>query len=109
MPSLESRPDTVGGARYITVCDVQNAYHQIPMTASEQDKTAFVTQNGKWVFKRLPFGIANALFLFSRIMSLDFAHFGPRSGLLVYMDDCTCCSSTWVGHLQVVENIFKAL
>ena len=49
MPNLESRLDTVGGARYllVTVCDVQNAYHQIPVAASEQDNTAFVTQNGK--------------------------------------------------------------
>ena len=45
-------------------------------------------QNGKWVFKRLPFGIANAPFLFSRIVSLAFAHFGPKSGLLVHVDDC---------------------
>ena len=52
MPNLGSHLDTVGGARYIiTVCDIQNAHHQIPAAASEQDKTAFVTQNGKWVFK----------------------------------------------------------
>ena len=109
MPNLESHLDTVGGARYIAVCDVQNAYHQIPAAESEQDKTAFVTQNGKWVFKRLNFGIANAPFLFSRIMSLAFAHFCPKSGLLVYMDDCICCSSTWTGQLQLLENMFKAL
>ena len=72
MPNLESRLDTVGGARYllVTVCDVQNAYHQIPVAAFEQDKTASVTPDGKWVFKQLPFGIANAPFLFSRITSL---------------------------------------
>ena len=57
MLNLESHLDTVGGTRYITVCGVQNAYHQIAVAASEQDETAFVTQNGKWVFKRLPFGI----------------------------------------------------
>ena len=68
MPDLESRLDAVGGAHYVTVSDVQKAYHQIPVAESEQDKTAFVTQNGKWVFKRLPFGIANASFLFSRII-----------------------------------------
>ena len=80
MPNVESHLDTVGGARYITVCDVQNAYHQIPVAESEQDKTAFVTQNGNWVFKRLPFGVANAPFLSSRNMSLAFAHFGPKVG-----------------------------
>ena len=42
-------------------------------------------------------------------MALAFAHFGPQSGLLVYMDACICCSSTWEGHLRLLENMFKAL
>ena len=42
-------------------------------------------------------------------MALAFAHFGPKSGLLDYMDDCVCCSFTWTGHLQLLENMFKAL
>ena len=108
VPYLVTHLDTVGGARYITVCGVQNAYHQILVAESEQDKTAFVTQNGKLVFKRLPFGVANAPLLLSRIMSLPFAHFGPTSGILDYMDDCIC-SSTWTGYLQLLENMSKAL
>ena len=51
MLSLESHLDTVGGERYITVCYTHKACNQIPMAPSEQDKIAFVTQNGKWVFK----------------------------------------------------------
>ncbi|CAB1120736.1 unnamed protein product [Ectocarpus sp. CCAP 1310/34] len=109
MPEMASHIDTVAGAKFITVCDVQSAYHQIPIAEEEQDKTAFVTRNGKWVFKRLPFGIANAPFLFQRTMALAFAHFGPKSGLLVYMDDLICCSSTWEGHLKLLENTFQAL
>ena len=110
MPEMESHIDTVAGAKYITVCDIQSAFHQLPINDErEQDKTAFVTRNGKWVFKRLPFGIANAPFLFQRTMALAFAHFGPKSGLLVYMDDLICCSSTWEGHLTLLENTFKAL
>ena len=68
-----------------------------------------MTQNGKWVFKGLPFGIENAPFLFSRMMSLAFSHFGPKSGLLVYMDDCMCCSSTSEGHLTLSKNTFEAI
>ena len=93
MPNLKSHLDTVGVAHYIIVCDVQNAYHQMPVAESERDTTDFVTKNGKWVFKRLPFGKANAPFLISRIMSLDFAHFGTTSEpyerlymLLIHLD-----------------------
>ena len=42
-------------------------------------------------------------------MSLEFLYFCPKSGILVYMDDCVCCSSTWEGHLTLLENIFKAI
>ena len=42
-------------------------------------------------------------------MSLTFAHFSPRSGLLVYMDDIIACSATWAGHLRLLEDMFLAL
>ena len=55
MPDIESHIDTVGGAKFITVCDVQSAYWQIPIAPKDRHKTAFVTSKGKYVFKVLPF------------------------------------------------------
>ena len=59
MPDIESHIDTVGGANFIIVCDVQSAYWQIPIAKKDRHKTEFVTSKGKYVFKVLPFGIAN--------------------------------------------------
>ena len=42
-------------------------------------------------------------------MSLAFANFGQRSGLLVYMDDVIACSATWEAHLRLLEGMFQAL
>ena len=42
-------------------------------------------------------------------MSLVFANFGQRSGLLVYMDDVTASSATWEVHLRLLEYMFRAL
>ena len=42
-------------------------------------------------------------------MSLVFTNFGQPSGLLVYMDDVTACSSTWEAHLRLLEDMFRAL
>ena len=72
-------------------------------------KTAFVTSKGKYVFKVHPFGIANAPWLFQRVMSLAFANFGQPSGLLVYMDDIIACSATWEAHLKLLEDMFREL
>ena len=109
MPDIESHIDTVGGANFITVCDVQSAYWQIPIAPKDRHKTAFVTSKGKYVFKVLPFGIANAPWIFQRVMSLAFANFGQPSGLLVYMDDLIACSATWEAHLKLLEDMFRAL
>ena len=109
MPDIESHIDTVGGANFITVCDVKSAYWQIPIAPKDRHKTAFVTSKGKYVFKVLPFGIANAPWIFQRVMSLAFANFGQPSGLLVYMDDLIACSATWEAHLKLLEDMFRAL
>ena len=103
MPDIESHIDTVGGANFITVCDVQSAYWQIPIAPKDRHKTAFVTSKGKYVFKVLPFGIANAPWIFQRVMSLAFANFGQPSGLLVYMGDLIACSATWEAHLKLLR------
>ena len=66
--------DTVGGAEYITICDIQSAYWQIPID-KDCHKPASVTSKGKYVFKVLPFGIANAPWVFQRVMILAFAIF----------------------------------
>ena len=38
MPDIESHIDTVGGANFITVCDVQSAYWQIPIAPKDRIK-----------------------------------------------------------------------
>ena len=109
MPDIESHIDTVGGANFITVCDVQSAYWQVPIAKKHRHITAFVTSKGKYVLKVLPLGIANVPWIFQRVMSLAFANFGQPSGLLVYMDDVIACSATWEAHLRLLEDVSLAL
>ena len=35
MPNIESHLDAVGGAKFITVADVQSAFHQLPVADSD--------------------------------------------------------------------------
>ena len=41
MPDIESHIDTVDGAEFITVCDVQSAYWQMTIAKKNCHKTAF--------------------------------------------------------------------
>ena len=106
MPDIEFHINTVGGAKFITVCDVQSAYWQIPTAKKDCHKTAFVTSKGKYIFKVLPFGIANEPWIFQNVMSLAFANFGQPGGLLVNMNDAIACSATWEAHVRLLEDMF---
>ena len=84
MPNLESCLDAVGDALYITVADILSAFWQLLVAEEHVDRTAFVTPGGKYCFKRMPFGVANATWLFQHVMSLALGHLGPESGVLSY-------------------------
>ena len=103
MPDIESHIDTltVGGAKFITVCDVQSAYWQIPTANKDCHKTAFVTSKGKYTLKALPSGIANTPCVFQRVMPLAIGNFGQRGDFSVYMNDVIACSATREPHLRL--------
>ena len=42
MPYIEYHTDTVGGAKFITECDIQKAYWQIPIAKKDCHKIAFI-------------------------------------------------------------------
>lgn len=83
MPDIAAHNGFVGGAQFISVFDLEAAYHQIPIAEPGIEKTIFVTHKGKYIFQRMPFGIANEPWSFRRIMTLRFANFQQRSDLLV--------------------------
>lgn len=47
MSHIESPFDAMSGVKFISIFDVQSAYHQIPGAPADQRKTAFVTSHGK--------------------------------------------------------------
>ena len=109
MPNLESCLDAVGEALYISVADILSAFWQLPVAEKHDDRTAFVTPRGKYCFKRMPFGVANAPWLFQHVTSLALDHFGPDSGVLSYTDGLICINNTLESHLVSNEKMFAAL
>ena len=47
-----------------------NGYYQMKMEGEDRDKTAFVTNYGQFVFKRMPFGLSNVTGTFWRALVL---------------------------------------
>ena len=86
LPRIDDVLDRLGGAKFFTTLDLYKGYWQVPMAEADRPKTAFVTPDGLFQFKRMSFGLCNAPASFQRMMDTIL---GPLKWkiCLVYMDD----------------------
>jgi len=60
IPCPEEQLDALVNARYFSSLDLASGFWQIPMDKNDQEKTAFVINNGLYQFKVMPMGLTNA-------------------------------------------------
>lgn len=107
LPNIEERIEIVSAARFISILDLTRGYWQIPLSKKAQRYAAFVTSFGSYRPLRMPFGLKNAPYYFSRMMAEilkkweDFA--------LPYLDDVAVYSQTWEEHLQHLESVLQRI
>ncbi|GFY77107.1 retrovirus-related Pol polyprotein from transposon 297 [Trichonephila inaurata madagascariensis] len=69
LPNIEESTEKVLAAKYVSVLDLTRGYWQIPLSKNAQRNAAFVTNFGTFKPLRLPFGLKNAPYDFSRLMA----------------------------------------
>lgn len=108
LPNIEEILSKLGNCKYFTTLDLTSGFHQIKMEESSIPKTAFSTEQGKWEFKRMPFGLKNAPSCFQRLM--DNCLRGVQNEICaVYMDDIIVFSSSLQEHVVRLRKIFDRL
>ena len=109
LPRLEDVIDSVGeNNSKITVLDLRAAFHQLSLEESTAHKTTFVTHNGSYSFKRLPYGIRNGPIAFQTAMSHVLRNINFKYAI-VYVDDILIHSSNFDEHLVHLQNVFDRL
>ncbi|XP_053212264.1 uncharacterized protein LOC128395805 [Panonychus citri] len=108
LPDIQLALDCLQGAKYFTLLDLKSGYYQIAMDPFDQEKTAFITQDGLFEFVVMPFGLTCAPATFQRLMD------GVISGLkyncvLVYIDDVIIFSKTFEEHLIHLDLVLMRL
>jgi len=80
-------------------------FNQIVVHPDDQEKTAFTTPWGTFMYAKMPFVLMNAGATFQRAM--DIAFVGEKDKfVLIYLDDITVYSSSDHDHLQHLKKVF---
>jgi hypothetical protein len=110
LPRLDDVFDAIGQANAIiyTKLDLTSAYFQLGLDDKSKHKTAFITHDNLYQFKRMPYGLNNACQSFQALMNqvlrgLTWKH------CLVYVDDVIIWSKDFESHLQHLDLVFQRL
>ena len=88
--------------------DFQSGYHHVELTAEARPKTAFTlpANLGKWEFKRCPFGLAQVLAYFHRLVNEVLA---PFDFTFRYLDNILICGHDVETHQKHLHMVFERL
>ena len=107
LPNIEERIEIVSAAHYITVLDLSKGYWQIPLTERAQRLAAFVTNFGTYKPLRMPFGLKNAPYEFSKMVYQLLE--GCEEYAVPYLDDIAIFSNNFSDHLRQVDIVLKRI
>lgn len=106
IPRIDDCIDHVGNANFITKIDLLKGYWQVGLTKRAKEISAFVTMDGLYQYKVLPFGMKNSGSSFQRLMNRVLK---GLKGCSVYIDDILLYTEEWEEHVQLLEDVFKRL
>nr|GEV59069.1 reverse transcriptase domain-containing protein [Tanacetum cinerariifolium] len=72
LPFMDQILERLAGNKYYCFLDGFSGYFQIPIDPKDQEKTTFTCPYGTFAYKRMPFGLCNALGTFQRCMMAIF-------------------------------------
>ena len=95
----------VVGSTRISLLDGFSGYNQILVHPDNQEKTAFTTPWGTFMYLKMPFGLKNAGATFQKAMDIAFSK-EIHDFLVIYLDDITIFSKSNEQHLDHLRQVF---
>ena len=108
LPRIDTLVDSTARHELLSFMDAFSGYNQIRMKEEDQEKTSFITNQGLFCYKVMPFRLKNAGATYQRLMNKMFAHQLERN-VQVYVDDMLVKSVCENDHLNDLQKTFDTL
>ena len=102
LPFIDQMLDRLAEHLHYCFLDGYSSYHQIAIALEDQEKTTFTCPYGTFAFRRMSFGLCNALATFQRCMMSIFSDL-VEEAMKIFMDDFSVYGSS----LRNVWKIWK--
>ena len=106
LPAVDKTLAQLAGAKVFTKLDANSGFWQIPLSPKSALLTTFITPEGRFCFRRLPFGISSAPEHFQRWMSDILA---GVEGAVCMMDDILIHGQTKAEHDERLTQVLHRL
>ncbi|XP_030945651.1 uncharacterized protein LOC115970120 [Quercus lobata] len=108
LPRIDQLVDSTAGHKLLSFMDAFSGYNQIRKDEVDQEKTSFVTSQGLFCYKVMPFGLKNAGATYQRLVNHMFRQQIGRN-VEVYVDDMLVKSQDEGRHLDDLQETFDTL
>lgn len=106
LPHIEELFAEMRNGTVFSQIDLANAYHQLPLHKDSINLTAFITHDGLFRYKRVPFGLASAPSAFQKMMQTVLK---DLMGVQNYLDDIVVWGSSKAEHNERLRTVLQRL
>ena len=108
LPKMDHILQRVVGSQRMSMMDGFSRYNQVVVHPSDQEKTAFTTPWGTFMYAKMHFGIMNVGATFQKEMDIAFLEEKDRF-VVIYLDDITVYSKSDQDHLEHLKQVFSKM
>ena len=108
LPRIDQLVDSIARHKLLTFMDAFSGYNQIQMAKEDKKKTAFITSQGLYCYKVMPFGLKNTGATYQKLVNQMFKKQIWRN-VKVYVDGMLVKSKEEEDHLDDLKETFNTL
>ena len=96
------------GHELLSFMDAYSGYNQILMYEPDEEHTSFITDQGLYCYKTMPFGLKNTGATYQRLVNMMFKDLIGKS-MEVYVDDMLVKSKMEGDHTEHLKQMFNII